>query len=82
MWKLRRLVYEDGEWLCSLSRQPNFPVTFDEIANAVHEQAVLAVLLAFIEARRRASTAHDNGAAIARSARPAPGYVVCCDNFA
>src|SRR5438105_2746140 len=25
-WKLRRLVYEDGEWLCSLSKQPNLPV--------------------------------------------------------
>ena len=22
-WKLRRLVYEDGEWFCSLSKQPN-----------------------------------------------------------
>src|SRR5262249_27688341 len=22
-WSLRRLVYEDGEWLCSLTRQPH-----------------------------------------------------------
>jgi hypothetical protein len=24
LWRVRRLVYEDGEWLCSLSHQPNF----------------------------------------------------------
>jgi hypothetical protein len=28
-WKLRHLVLEDGEWLCSLSR-PNLPAEFDE----------------------------------------------------
>ena len=25
-WRLRRLVYEDGEWHCSLSRHPNLPL--------------------------------------------------------
>ena len=29
-WKLRRLVYEDGEWHCSLSRQPNLPVALED----------------------------------------------------
>jgi hypothetical protein len=29
-WRLRRLVCEDGEWLCSLSRQPNLPIFLDE----------------------------------------------------
>lgn len=36
-WKLRRLVYEDGEWFCSLSKQPNLPVVFDDTADACHE---------------------------------------------
>jgi hypothetical protein len=31
-WKLRRLVYEDGEWLCSLSKQRNLPIALDETA--------------------------------------------------
>src|ERR1019366_8023684 len=35
-WKLRRLVYEDGEWFCSLSKQPNLPVAFDDTADARH----------------------------------------------
>jgi hypothetical protein len=26
-WQLRRLIYEDGEWLCCLSRQPALPAT-------------------------------------------------------
>jgi hypothetical protein len=81
MWKLRRLVYEDGEWLCSLSRQPNFPATFDETVDGVHEEPALAVLLAFIEARRRGDAAYEGSVPIARSARPASGYVACCDNF-
>ena len=53
-WKLRRLVREDGEWFCSLSRQPNMPVEFDDTVDASHEVLPLAILRAFIDARRRA----------------------------
>ena len=31
-WGVRRLVCEEGEWLCSLSRQPNLPIFLDESA--------------------------------------------------
>ena len=41
-WKLRRLVYEDGKWYCSLSRQPNLPVALDDTATASHEVLPLA----------------------------------------
>src|SRR6476659_10952614 len=54
-WKLRRLVYEDGEWLCSLSSHPNLSVALDDTVDARHEVLPLAILSAFIEARRRAS---------------------------
>jgi hypothetical protein len=54
-WKLRRLVYEDGQWLCSLSKQPNLPAALDDTADASHEVLPLAILTAFVEARRRAS---------------------------
>src|ERR1700676_2271611 len=33
-WKMRRLVYENGEWFCSLSRQPNMPADLDTTAAA------------------------------------------------
>ena len=36
LWTVRRLAYENGEWLCSLSRQPNLPMTFDDCAEAGH----------------------------------------------
>ena len=58
-WKLRRLVYEDGEWLCSLSRQPNLPVALDDTADASHEVLPLAILSAFVEARREASATRE-----------------------
>src|SRR5208282_5273126 len=29
-WTVRRLIYENGEWFCSLSRQPNVPLTLDD----------------------------------------------------
>jgi hypothetical protein len=49
-WKLRRLICEDGEWFCSLSRQPNLPATLDDTADGTHEVMSLAILLAFLEA--------------------------------
>ena len=36
-WKLRRLVYDEGEWHCSLSQQPNLPVELDDAIDAHHE---------------------------------------------
>jgi hypothetical protein len=54
-WKLRRLAYEDGEWHCSLSRQPNLPAALDDTAHASHEVMPLAILGALVEAHRRMS---------------------------
>jgi hypothetical protein len=51
-WKLRRVLYEDGEWHCSLSRQPQLPIELDEVAEGSHEALALAVLIAFLNARR------------------------------
>ena len=56
-WKLMRLVYEDGEWHCFLSRQPQFPSGFDEGAEAAHEVLPLAVLIAVIQARTTVASA-------------------------
>jgi hypothetical protein len=77
-WKLRRLVYEDGEWHCSLSNEPNLPYGFDETTEASHEILPLALLLALIEVRRAGAAS----VTTVPQVRPAPGYVVCCDNFA
>ena len=49
LWTVRRLAFENGEWLCSLSRQPNLPMTFDDCAEASHEVLPLAMLCAFVK---------------------------------
>jgi hypothetical protein len=80
-WKLRRLIHEDGEWFCSLSRQPNLPVMLDDAADGTHEVMPLAILLAFLEARRRISPWARLVAAVP-AVDPAPATLMCCDNFA
>jgi hypothetical protein len=80
-WKLRRLVHEDGEWLCSLSRQPNLPVALDDTADASHEVLPLAILSTFVEARRRSSAMCEISLRIVPQVRRTPGYAICCDNF-
>jgi len=80
-WKLRRLIREDGKWFCSLSQQPNLPVTLDDTADGTHEVMPLAILLAFLEGRRRMALAAQPVAAVP-SVDPAPVALICSDNFA
>jgi hypothetical protein len=80
-WKLRRLIYEDGEWLCSLSKEPRLPLDIDEVAEASHETLPLAILLAFLEAQRVPEESAGRSTAVPQ-VRPSSGYAMCCDNFA
>ena len=80
-WKLRRLVYEDGEWFCALSRQPNLPVALDDTVDARHEVLPLAILSAFVEARRRASAMRETSLQTVPPVRQSSGYAICCGNF-
>lgn len=81
-WTLRRLVCEDGEWLCSLSRLPNLPVEFDDAVEARHDVLPLAILGALLEAKRQAAVAREVCPATVPHMRPAAGLALCCDNFA
>jgi len=80
-WQLRRLVCEDGEWFCSLSRQPSLPAELDDTADASHDVLPLAILRAFLEARRRIDVGHEVSSA-APHIRAAGNRMICCDNFA
>ena len=80
-WKLRRLGYEDGEWICSLSKQPNLPVALDETADSTHDVLPLAILSAFLEASLRHTVSHKTVSQTVPRVRLAPEYAVCCDNF-
>jgi hypothetical protein len=81
LWSVRRLVYEDCEWLCSLSRQPNLPITFDDCAEASHEVLPLAMLCAFVEACRRRHMARDFVSALPQVAAPSADHIICCENY-
>ena len=81
-WKLRRLIYEDGEWHCSLSKHVNLPTELDEMAEANHEDLPLAILYAFVEARRQSLIAGKSRPQSVPQVRPMQGYAICCDNFA
>jgi hypothetical protein len=83
-WKLRRLVYEEGAWLCSLSRQWNLPIWLSDNAEARHESLPLAILAAVIEARRCGEPPFKRAATSVPQCRAQTGSVetICCDNFA
>jgi hypothetical protein len=75
-WKLRRLLYEDGEWHCVLSRRLELPLDLDDGTEATHEVLALAILIAFIKTRSAVASA------AVPLVRAAPRDTVCCDNFA
>src|SRR4029079_12347855 len=43
--KLRRLVFDGGEWHCSLSQQLELPWELDQTAEGSHEDLTLALLI-------------------------------------
>jgi hypothetical protein len=81
-WQVRRIAYGAGEWHCALSRQRELPDWLDQSVEARHEDLPLALLGAFVEARRAAMPG------CRTSVPPVPrnadlhGMPVCCDNFA
>lgn len=79
-WRLRRLVYDDGEWHCSISRHPEVPVEIDDCADARHAILPLAILSAFIQARRLSRS--PCGITTAPRGKAASSEPMCCDNFA
>lgn len=81
-WSVRRIVHEDGEWFCSLTRQPNLPVPLDDTADASHGILPLAILGAFLEAHRKMRAVRDANAPTVRQVRASSGTAICCDNFA
>ena len=80
-WKLRRLIYDDGEWHCSLSKHIGLPAHFDDLAEASHESLPLAILSAFVEARCNGLAVETRPQSVLLL-RPTGGYAICCDNFA
>jgi len=51
-WQVRRLVYDEGEWHCALSRERELPDWLDQSIESHHADLALAILSAFVEAQR------------------------------
>lgn len=51
-WQIRRLVYDEGEWHCALSRERELPDWLDQSIETHHADLALAILSAFVEAQR------------------------------
>jgi len=49
-WKICRLLYEDGEWICLVSQYPNLALMFGDVVEGAHESLPLAMLRAFLNA--------------------------------
>ena len=52
LWQVRRVASDDGEWYCALSRERELPDWLDQSIEARHADLPLAILCAFVEARR------------------------------
>src|SRR5262249_6884943 len=81
-WRFRRLIREDDEWHCSISKQLGLPAELDDMAEASHESLPLAILSAFVEARLHSLTAGASRPQSVPQVCPTQSYVICCDNFA
>ena len=81
-WQVRRLVYDEGEWHCALSRQRELPDWLDQSIETRHGDLALAILTAFVEAQRAsAPSSRTSVPAVPRHANSLY-EPVCSDNFA
>jgi hypothetical protein len=80
-WKLRRLVYDEGEWHCALSRERELPDWLDQSIETHHADLALAILSAFVEAIRTISPASKTSVPAVPLALGGFYEPVCCDDF-
>jgi hypothetical protein len=81
-WQLRRLAYDQGEWHCALSPQRELPEWLDDRSvESHHADLSLAILSAFVDARRRFAPSRASVPAVLGAANPFY-EPVCSDNFA
>jgi hypothetical protein len=80
-WKIRRLVYDEGEWHCALSRQRELPDWLDQAIETHHADLALAILSAFVEAIRTIPPASKTSVPAAPLALGGLYEAVCCDDF-
>lgn len=82
-WKLRRLAYDEGQWHCALSLQPDLPDWLDQAIETTHWDLSLAVMSAFVEALRQLpETPRTTRTPTVPRVRPTRDETILCENFA
>jgi len=81
-WQVRRIAYDEGEWHCALSRARELPEWLDPSIETSHADLPLAILSAYLDARR--VDAPSRRPSVPTAPRDANAFYmpVCCDNFA
>jgi hypothetical protein len=80
-WKVRRIVYDDGEWHCALSRERYLPEWLDCAVEATHCDLALALIRVALEAMRETPSRVGRRKAVTPVGRDDGREFVCCDNF-
>ena len=81
-WQVRRIVYDEGEWHCALSRQRELPEWLDQSIETRHTDLPLAILTAFVDAQRMDARSTTTSVPTAPRRADVHCEPVCCDNFA
>jgi hypothetical protein len=85
-WQVMRLVYDDEEWCCALSRHPQMPAWLDDAIEARHEVLPLALLGAFQASREASPTSPSSTHATVPHCRLQQQldivHALCCDDYA
>jgi hypothetical protein len=81
-WQLRRIAYDEGEWHCALSRERELPDWLDQSAEGRHADLALAILSAFVEARRLSTLAGRSSVPVVPHKTDALYEPILSENFA
>jgi hypothetical protein len=82
LWQVRRIAYDEGEWHCALSRQRELPDWLDQSIEARHADLALALLCAFVEARRVGAPASRTSVPSVSPCADTLTEIACSDNYA
>src|SRR5665213_2050668 len=81
-WRVRRIAYDEGEWHCALSRAREIPEWLDQSIETRHADLPLAILSAYLDARRTVALSHPTSVPIVTRDANAFYTPLCCDAFA
>jgi hypothetical protein len=81
-WQVRRIVYDEGEWHCALSRERELPEWLDQSIESHHTDLPLAILSAFVDVQRVSTPSTRTSVPIVQRQASELYQPLCCDNFA